>query len=162
MSPCRARDLTRNRALQGRLERTGTYVPGGETGPDLTRSTLVAEDFRGDKIAPLLRSGRVDKGMPAFDLNEADTNARPFTKTTRSDATGMSSPRMVRRMAIARIATASSPYRVANGRASTRTSPRKSVVVVWSIGRGTAEVQSLSGGEAHWVPLSALSPPRAT
>ena len=36
------------------------------------------------------------------------------------------------------------------------------VVVVWSIGRGTAEVQSLGGGEAHWVPISALSPPRAT
>lgn len=36
------------------------------------------------------------------------------------------------------------------------------VVVVWSIGRGTAEVQSLAGGESHWVPLSALSPPRAT
>ena len=33
------------------------------------------------------------------------------------------------------------------------------VVVVWSIGRGTAEVQSLGGGEAHWVPLSALSRP---
>jgi DEAD/DEAH box helicase domain-containing protein len=36
------------------------------------------------------------------------------------------------------------------------------VVVVWSIGRGTAEVQSLGGGESHWVPISALSPPRAT
>jgi DEAD/DEAH box helicase domain-containing protein len=36
------------------------------------------------------------------------------------------------------------------------------MVVVWSIGRGTAEVQSLGGGESHWVPLSALSPPRAT
>jgi len=35
------------------------------------------------------------------------------------------------------------------------------VVVVWSIARGTAEVQSLGGGEAHWVPISALSPPRA-
>ena len=32
------------------------------------------------------------------------------------------------------------------------------VVVVWSIGRGTAEVQSLGGGESHWVPISALSP----
>jgi ATP-dependent helicase YprA (DUF1998 family) len=36
------------------------------------------------------------------------------------------------------------------------------VVVVWSIGRGTAEVQSLSSGESHWVPISALSPPQAT
>jgi hypothetical protein len=36
------------------------------------------------------------------------------------------------------------------------------VVVVRSIARGTAEVQSLGGGESHWVPISALSPPRAT
>jgi DEAD/DEAH box helicase domain-containing protein len=34
------------------------------------------------------------------------------------------------------------------------------VVVVWSIGRGVAEVQSLSGGEPHWVRISDLSPPR--
>jgi len=40
--------------------------------------------------------------------------------------------------------------------------PTEGVVVIWSIGRGTAEVQSLGGGEAHWVPISALSPPRAT
>jgi DEAD/DEAH box helicase domain-containing protein len=33
------------------------------------------------------------------------------------------------------------------------------LVVVWSIGRGVAEVQPLSGGEAHWVRLSELSPP---
>ena len=35
------------------------------------------------------------------------------------------------------------------------------VVIVWSLGRGTAEVQSLSGGEAHWVRLAQLGPPRA-
>lgn len=48
---------------------------GAESGPDLTRSVLVAEDLRGDKIGPLLRTGRVDKGMPAFDLNEAELGA---------------------------------------------------------------------------------------
>jgi ATP-dependent helicase YprA (DUF1998 family) len=36
------------------------------------------------------------------------------------------------------------------------------VVVVWSLGRGTAEVQSLAGGDRHWVRLSDLSPPRPT
>jgi hypothetical protein len=33
------------------------------------------------------------------------------------------------------------------------------LVVVWSLGRGVAEVQPLSGGENHWVPISELSPP---
>jgi cytochrome c oxidase cbb3-type subunit III len=36
---------------------------------------LVAQDLRGDKIGALLRIGRVDKGMPAFELNEAELNA---------------------------------------------------------------------------------------
>jgi cytochrome c oxidase cbb3-type subunit III len=50
----------------------GRDAAGGETGPDLTRSKLVAEDNRGDKIGPLVRAGVPDKGMPEFDLNAAD------------------------------------------------------------------------------------------
>lgn len=45
---------------------------GGESGPDLTRSSLVADDVRGDKIGPMLRAGRADKGMPAFTLGGPD------------------------------------------------------------------------------------------
>jgi len=48
---------------------------GGESGPDLTRSALVATDARGDKINPLVRNGRADKGMPALTLNDADLAA---------------------------------------------------------------------------------------
>jgi cytochrome c oxidase cbb3-type subunit 3 len=53
----------------------GRDAAGGETGPDLTRSKLVAEDTRGDKIEPLLRTGRPDQGMPAFSLNDTDLRA---------------------------------------------------------------------------------------
>ena len=53
----------------------GRDAAGGETGPDLTRSKLVAEDNRGDKIGPLVRAGRPDQGMPAFSLNGADLAA---------------------------------------------------------------------------------------
>jgi len=53
----------------------GRDAAGGETGPDLTRSKLVAEDNRGDKIGPLVRSGRPDQGMPAFSLSDADLGA---------------------------------------------------------------------------------------
>jgi cytochrome c oxidase cbb3-type subunit 3 len=45
---------------------------GTDTGPDLSRSLLVAQDVRGDKIGPVVKTGRVDKGMPAFDLNDAE------------------------------------------------------------------------------------------
>jgi len=53
----------------------GRDAGGGESGPDLTRSALVAADVRGDRIVPMVRSGRVDKGMPAFTLPDADLNA---------------------------------------------------------------------------------------
>src|SRR4026208_718565 len=50
-------------------------VVGPDTGPDLTRWQLVAQDLRGDKIGPLVKAGRLDKGMPAFDLPEAELAA---------------------------------------------------------------------------------------
>src|SRR5580704_13119016 len=53
----------------------GRDAAGGETGPDLTRSKLVAEDHKGDKIGPLVRAGRPDQGMPAFSLSDTDLAA---------------------------------------------------------------------------------------
>jgi mono/diheme cytochrome c family protein len=53
----------------------GRDAMGGETGPDLTRAPLVAADVRGDKIGPVVRNGRADKGMPAFSLSDADLAA---------------------------------------------------------------------------------------
>jgi cytochrome c oxidase cbb3-type subunit III len=53
----------------------GRDAGGGETGPDLTRSALVAEDVRGEKIGAVIRSGRLDKGMPPFALADADMAA---------------------------------------------------------------------------------------
>jgi cytochrome c oxidase cbb3-type subunit 3 len=53
----------------------GRDAAGGESGPDLTRSPLVAEDFRGDKVIPVIRNGRVDKGMPGFTLENHDLDA---------------------------------------------------------------------------------------
>jgi cytochrome c oxidase cbb3-type subunit III len=53
----------------------GRDATGGESGPDLTRSTMVAEDVRGDKLGPFIRVGRPDKGMPAYDLPTEEVNA---------------------------------------------------------------------------------------
>jgi cytochrome c oxidase cbb3-type subunit III len=53
----------------------GRDAGGGESGPDLTRSAMVASDVRGDKLIPFLRTGRVDRGMPAFPLPDADLTA---------------------------------------------------------------------------------------
>ncbi|MEO6237721.1 MAG: acido-empty-quinoprotein group A, partial [Vicinamibacterales bacterium] len=50
----------------------GRDAMGGETGPDLTRSALVAEDVKGDKIKPVVRNGRPDKGMPALPVSESE------------------------------------------------------------------------------------------
>lgn len=53
----------------------GRDAAGGESGPDLTRSQLVAEDTHGDKIGPVLRAGRPDAGMPAFRMDDQELNA---------------------------------------------------------------------------------------
>ena len=50
----------------------GRDAGGGEDGPDLTRSKLVAGDVNGDKIAPVIRDGRPEHGMPRFALPEGD------------------------------------------------------------------------------------------
>ena len=48
----------------------GRDAGGGESGPDLTRSKLVTSDVNGDKIGPVVRNGRPDKGMPPFDRSD--------------------------------------------------------------------------------------------
>jgi cytochrome c oxidase cbb3-type subunit 3 len=48
----------------------GRDAGGGETGPDLTRSKLVTADVDGEKIGPVIREGRPDKGMPHFDRTD--------------------------------------------------------------------------------------------
>lgn len=53
----------------------GRDAAGGETGTDLTRSALVAQDVRGDRLIPMIRAGRADKGMPPFTLSDADFTA---------------------------------------------------------------------------------------
>jgi cytochrome c oxidase cbb3-type subunit 3 len=42
---------------------------GGETGPDLTQSKLVLGDKTGDKIAQVVREGRVEPKMPSFNFS---------------------------------------------------------------------------------------------
>lgn len=53
----------------------GRDAAGGEDGPDLTRSKLVVADAGGDKIAPVIREGRPEKGMPRFALPENEIAA---------------------------------------------------------------------------------------
>jgi|SRR5262245_15465940 len=50
----------------------GRDAAGGESGPDLTISPLVAKDVGGDVLIPVIRDGRVDRGMPAFPLGKSD------------------------------------------------------------------------------------------
>jgi cytochrome c oxidase cbb3-type subunit 3 len=49
----------------------GANARGGSGGPDLTRSALVQEDENGKQLGELLRVGRPDRGMPKFDLPDA-------------------------------------------------------------------------------------------
>jgi cytochrome c oxidase cbb3-type subunit 3 len=86
----------------------GRDAMGGESGPDLTRAALVAEDVRGDKLGPLLRSGRVDKGMPAFTLSAADLGAIvAFVHDQKTKAAALWTSPICRRAILRRVASTS-------------------------------------------------------
>lgn len=44
----------------------------GASGPDLLRSSLVSHDVNGNLIGAVIRNGRPEKGMPAFQLSDAE------------------------------------------------------------------------------------------
>ncbi len=48
----------------------GAAANGGPGAPDLVRSVLVLDDEKGILIAPVVREGRPDKGMPKLNLTE--------------------------------------------------------------------------------------------
>jgi mono/diheme cytochrome c family protein len=49
----------------------GSDGRGGETGPNLLRSQLVLNDQDGELIMPVVQNGRLEKGMPKFDMTAA-------------------------------------------------------------------------------------------
>src|SRR5262245_18983460 len=53
----------------------GRDATGGQAGPDLTESALVAADVRGDRIGAVVRSGRPEKGMPALSIPDQELAA---------------------------------------------------------------------------------------
>jgi mono/diheme cytochrome c family protein len=50
----------------------GKDLAGGESGPDLTRSKLVAQDVNGNLIGPVVRNGRGDGKMPKFNFSDVE------------------------------------------------------------------------------------------
>src|SRR5438552_1848103 len=48
----------------------GAGARGGAGAPDLVRSVLVLDDEKGILIAPVIRDGRPDQGMPKMNLTE--------------------------------------------------------------------------------------------
>lgn len=50
----------------------GRDAMGGESGPDLTRSKLVLSDKSGDRISTVVREGRPDSKMPAFNFSSQE------------------------------------------------------------------------------------------
>lgn len=53
----------------------GRDAAGGETGPDLTRSKLVLFDMNGSKVTEVVRNGRPEKKMPAFNFSNEEIHS---------------------------------------------------------------------------------------
>jgi cytochrome c oxidase cbb3-type subunit III len=74
----------------------GRDAAGGESGPDLTSSRLVARDVRGDRIRAVIHDGRTEKGMPAFpglaltEVNEVIAFVRDQTRKLKAKPGGRS------------------------------------------------------------------------
>src|ERR1700679_1882232 len=63
----------------------GRDAGGGEDGPDLTRSKLVADDRAGDQIGVVVRNGRPEKGMPRFTVSDPELSELvAFIKTQKT------------------------------------------------------------------------------
>ena len=74
----------------------GRDATGGETGPDLARSFVVAADDHGDKIGAVVRAGRADKGMPQFSISDGDLSAIvAFLHAQKSKMDGLSGRRKI-------------------------------------------------------------------
>lgn len=52
----------------------GSDARGGESGPNLLRSSVVLSDKNGELIRPVVQHGRPELGMPAFDLSDAQVD----------------------------------------------------------------------------------------
>jgi cytochrome c oxidase cbb3-type subunit 3 len=65
----------------------GKDAGGGESGPDLTRSKLVSSDSKGEKVGPVIRGGRLEKGMPPFNIADSEiTNLVAFIHSQQDKA----------------------------------------------------------------------------
>ena len=53
----------------------GRDAAGGETGPDLTRSKLVISDSSGTQFTEVVRNGRPEKKMPAFNFSNDEVHS---------------------------------------------------------------------------------------
>jgi cytochrome c oxidase cbb3-type subunit III len=70
--------ITRGKAVYGvncTACHGGDLRGGDQGGPSLLRSLVALADQHGELIAPIIHGSRQDKGMPAFNLNDADSVA---------------------------------------------------------------------------------------
>ena len=74
----------------------GSDGRGGEGGPNLLRSPMVLNDQKGEIIAAVVLNGRVEKGMPKFNLpRESMTDIAAYLHSIKVSRTSNFNPRMV-------------------------------------------------------------------
>jgi cytochrome c oxidase cbb3-type subunit III len=136
----------------------GRDATGGQSGPDLTDSDLVGQDVNGDKIGPVVKNGRVEKGMPPFGgIAESDLKKLVDYIHTRKKAVD-ANPGRRRKVSVADLSTgnadAGRAYFDGAGACKTCHSPTGDLVGIASKYRGLALVQRL----LYPTPGNAIAP----
>jgi cytochrome c oxidase cbb3-type subunit 3 len=137
----------------------GRDATGGQSGPDLTDSELVGQDVDGDKISPVVKNGRPERGMPPF-VAMSDGDLKKIVEYVHARKTDVeASPGRRRKVSVDDLSTGSvdagRAYFDGAGGCNTCHSPTGDLVGIASKYRGLALMQRMlypSPGNA--VPLA--------
>jgi cytochrome c oxidase cbb3-type subunit III len=136
----------------------GSDGRGGEGGPNLLRSPIVLNDQQGEIIAAVVLNGRVEKGMPKFNLpRESVSDIAAFLHSIEAGKSSNFEPRMV----LVGNAAAGKAYFNGKGGCTKCHSVKKDLAGVGSMDPKTLQDMIFAGGATGMLgAAAATAPPR--
>ncbi|HWM70182.1 MAG TPA: c-type cytochrome [Steroidobacteraceae bacterium] len=136
----------------------GSDARGGEGGPNLLRSPIVLNDQKGEIIAAVVLNGRVEKGMPKFNLPmQSVADIAAYVHSIKVGAGGNFNPKMV----LVGNAAAGKAYFNGKGRCTACHSVKKDLAGIGALDPKTLQDTIFTGGATGMLGIpSPTAPPR--